>query len=288
MRQLCKLISPGLASIALIFLCIQPAKPATMTAKTLEAWNAAIEQTRNDLAEESCAAARFLLIDRQPDTIAKVQAGGILAFHAPHGGVLSVPSGLIHHWTGTAFIPNARAVDAVTALQDYDSYAEIYKPSVTSSKLLTRKGDEFTYRLKFVERGFGLKAGLLGDFRSKYYRLTATTGYSITESTSLTEFADPGTPEERALPSAAAHGYVEGVFTIVRYREAPEGLYVEVETLTLSRDIPASVRWMARPLVQRFSRQVMTGTLNRFRNQVAATRTYESASGKYAKTPLRR
>ena len=274
--------------IALILICVRPAEPTTVTSKTLQAWNESIQQTRNELAEESCATDRFLLIDRQPNKVAKIQSGEILAFHGPHGGLLPIPSGLIHHWIGTVFIPNASAANTVRVLQDYDSYAEIYKPAVTRSKLLTRKSDEFTYRLQFAEKGFGLKAGLLGDFRSKYYRLNSTTGYTITESTSLSELANPGTPDERIVPLAASRGYVEGVFTIVRYREATGGLYVEIETLTLSRDIPASVRWMVSPLVQRFSRQVMTGTLDHFRNQVIASRTYESASRKDATLPLGR
>jgi hypothetical protein len=278
----------SIVSMTLILFLVQPAEPATVTSKTLEAWNESIQQTRSELAEEACATDRFLSIDRRPNKVAKIQAGGILAFHAPHGGLVPIPSGLIHHWIGTVFIPNASAATAVRALQDYDSYAGIYKPAVTNSKLLTRKGDEFTYRLKFAERGFGIKAGVIGDFRSRYYRLNSTTGYSITESTSLSEFANPGTPEERIVPLAASHGYVEGVFTIVRYREAAEGLYVEVETLTLSRDIPASIRWMVSPLVQRFSRQVMTGTLDHFRDQVTAARTYESASRKDAISPLGR
>ncbi|MBV8865903.1 MAG: hypothetical protein JO210_10960, partial [Acidobacteriaceae bacterium] len=80
-----------------------------------------------------------------------------------------------------------------------------------------------------------------------------------------------GASDERMIPFGASHGYVEKVFTIVRYREAGRGVYVEIETLTLSRGVPGPVRWMISPAIQRFSRQTMAGTLESVRDKVRAT-----------------
>ena len=176
------------------------------------------------------------------------------------------------------FIGEVRASDVIAVLQNYDGYAGIYSPAVVESSLSSRAGDEFKYRLKFQNKGFGVKAKLLGDFRSEYFKLDAATGYSVTVATDLTELANAETSEERPLTTAQARGYVERIFTIVRYRECESGVLVEVETLTLSRDIPGSVRWLASPLIQRFSRNVMISTLDRLRNKVEATRGVESAA----------
>jgi len=174
-------------------------------------------------------------------------------------------------------VPDVRAFDVLAVLQDYDSYAELYKPAVIHSKLLSRKPDEFSYRLKFIQKGFGIKTGLLGEFRTTYFQVNADTGYSITEATQLVELQNPGNPEEKPLSMNASHGYVERVFTIVRYRQADAGVSVEVESLTLSRGVPASVRWLIAPIVERFSRQAMTGTMERLRDKIQTTRTFESA-----------
>ncbi len=154
------------------------------------------------------------------------------------------------------------------------------------STLLGRTQDEFTYRLKIVQRGFGVKAGLLGVFRSNYRQLSSTEGYSLTESISLDELESPGSSEERRVSFSASHGYVERMFTIVRYREAGSGVYVEVETLTLSRGVPISVRWMISPVIQRFSRQTMAGTLESIRDKVRANEEF-SASGERPRSQTR-
>jgi hypothetical protein len=253
---------------------------ATVTAGTLRAWDQAVHQAKAELALQESNSQGFLWIDRQPERLEKAQHGGILSIYSPHGGGLAVPSGLVHHWIGTVFIPNVRLFDAVTVLQDYDSYAEIYQPGVIDSKLLGRTGEEFKYRLKFVQKGFGVKAGLLGEFRSTYFRLNRSTGYSVTEATDLVELQDAGGPAEQRLPMSAARGYVKRVFTIVRYRESQGGVYLEVDTLTLSRGVPVSIRWLIAPLVQRFSRQTMADTLERVRDKVGTTRAVESASAR--------
>jgi len=192
--------------------------------------------------------------------------------------MLAVPSGLIHHWTGSVFIPNVQAADVLSVLQGYESYADVYKPAVIESKLLSHTADAFNYRLKFVQKGFGIKAGLMADLRTTYYRPTPESGYSITEATQVFELQNPGTPEEKILPASATHGYVQRVLTIVRYQQSQGGVSVEVETLTLSRGVPGSVRWLIAPLVERFSRQTMATTLERLRDRVLDTRSFASAA----------
>jgi hypothetical protein len=266
--------------LALGLLCAIGGRSATVTPGTLQAWNEQVQASKAELTQEACSHDRFLWIDGQTSGIQKVKSGSIFAQHAQRGAFLSVPSGLIHHWVGAVFIPKASAKDALVALQDYNSYAQIYNPAVADSKLLSRAADDYEYQLKFVQKGFGVKTGLVGQFHSHYVQLDPATGYSLTEATQLIELENPGMPNERPISFSESRGFVEKVFTIIRYREGDGGVYVEVETLTLSRDIPAAVRWMVSPLVQKFSRQVMTATLDSLRERVEDKRTIESASTK--------
>ncbi|MDQ2840886.1 MAG: hypothetical protein M3Y72_07600 [Acidobacteriota bacterium] len=264
-------------AVALLQLSIQ-SEAATVTPETLRAWNGYVQLSKSELAGDFCDGERFLLIKELPAGVTKVHSGQILAVKSPHGALVSVPSGLVHHWIGAVFIPGAQTLDVLTGLQDYDSYADVYKPAVIESRLLSHKGDEFTYKLKFEEKGFGIKAGLIGEFRSNYYRVDRLTGYSITEAIKLEELDNSSGSEERSLPLSASHGYVERMFTIVRYQEADGGVYLEVETLTLSRDVPAAMRWLVSPVIQKFSRQVMVGTLEKLKTRVEQDASFESAS----------
>jgi len=184
--------------------------------------------------------------------------------------MVHVPGGLIHDWTGVVFIPGAHSNDITAVLQNYDAYTATYRPAVTQSRLIDRNQNEFRYRLKFQSNSFGIKAGLLGDFRSIYWTPDTKHNYSTTEATRLIELADPGLPEEHELSPEEARGYIQRMFTIVRYTEVDGGVFVEVEAMSLSRDIPGAVRWMVAPLVERFSRQVLTTTLEKFRGRVAS------------------
>lgn len=251
---------------------------ATVTSQTLLAWQEHVDNARAELAKGLSRPDRFMRVEQDTGQRGSVVSGDILAGHAPEGGLTAILSGLVHHWIGAILIREARASDVIGVLQNYDAYADTYSPAVVESRLSNRAGNEFRYKLKFQNKGFGVKAELLGDFRSEYFKLDAASGYSVTMAMNLAELVKVAGGEERPLPAAQARGYVERVFTIVRYRECESGVLVEVETLTLSRDIPGSVRWMASPIVQRFSRNVMITTLERLRNRVEETRGVESAS----------
>jgi hypothetical protein len=273
-------LSVGKMAMFAGLLLIRHSHAATVTANTLTAWEKYVQQSKVELTRQSCNLDHFLSVHEQPAKMEKVRSGENPAVPSVRGEMVAVPSGLIHHWMGAVFIPNVHAFDVLAVLQDYDSYAELYKPGVIHSKLLTHQPDEFSYRLKFVQKGFGIKAGLLGEFRTTYFQLNERTGYSVTEATQLVELQNPGSPDEKPLSMSASHGYVEKVFTIVRYRQLERGVSVEVENLTLSRGVPASVRWLIAPIIDRFSREAMTSTMEKLRDRTQAAQTFESASSK--------
>src|SRR5689334_13730476 len=119
-------------------------------------------------AAESRSATPFLWLDTRPAAerqrlLAGLRNGELIVERLrvrPGGRELDVPDGMIHHWLGTVFIPNATAADAVKLLQDYDRHASIYAPTVARSRLLSHSaskaplsgapGDEFRLSLRFV------------------------------------------------------------------------------------------------------------------------------------------
>lgn len=251
-------------------------RAATIKAATSEAWDGYVQQAESALPQGPADDSHLFVFQRQSSDVEGQFRPGLSAF-SPHGSGIPVHSGLVHHWFGTLFIPKTNVAEVLSVMEGYDKYSVVYGPGVVESKLLSHSGDEFTYRLKFIQKGFGVKAGLIGEFDSVYHTLTPEAGYSVTRSTDLTELADPGTSEEHALPFSKSHGYVERVCTIVRYRQVSEGVYVEVEALTLSRGVPAAVRWLVAPLIERFSRETMTATLERLKAGIQTASAQEAS-----------
>jgi hypothetical protein len=237
------------------------ASPTPLSEDTLSAWRKSVSSAEAQLTRPA-----FLQIDGRPDCLRRVSAGEIESEPGAHGGMVSVPSGLVHHWVGTVFLPGVGTSELLSIMQDYDSYSVTYRPAVVESKLLSHDGNDFDYRVKMVESGFGLKSGFVGDFHAQYHQLNENEGYAVTEGTRLVQLSNDSTPE-----------YVRGVVTIARYRHSNGGMYLEVETLTLSRDIPGAIKWMASPMVKHFAKQAMVETLERLRTRVNQVHLFETA-----------
>jgi hypothetical protein len=56
--------------------------------------------------------------------------------------------------------------------------------------------------------------------------------------------------------------------TIARFEQRDGGVYIEVEAMTLSRDVPGSLRWIIDPMIRRYARESLTAYLTAMRNSV--------------------
>jgi hypothetical protein len=70
------------------------------------------------------------------------------------------------------------------------------------------------------------------------------------------------------LQEGQGHGIIWRLLGITRYVERDGGVYVELEAIGLSRDIPASVRWLVDPIVRRVSRSSLSTSLLQTENAV--------------------
>ena len=179
---------------------------ATLTDRTVEAWNRYVETAETSLAQSIHDESHFFLLAQRASSNETVDPPPALLVYSPYASGSPVPSGLVHHWIGTVFIPNVSLAQFLAVAQDYNEYSAVYTPGVVESKLLSRDGDKFAYRLKFIQKGFGVKAGMIADFQTEYHPLGPDLGYSVTRSTALTELAKPGTDAERPLSVKESHG----------------------------------------------------------------------------------
>jgi hypothetical protein len=84
---------------------------------------------------------------------------------------------------------------------------------------------------------------------------------STSTATKIAEIDAINTPQERELPPGDDRGFLWRLNTYWRYEQVANGVIAECESITLSRDIPAVVRFAVRPLVERTARESMTRTL---------------------------
>src|SRR5271166_3595989 len=182
-----------------------------------------------------------------------------------------VPSGLIHDWMGAAFIPNAKLEDVLSAVRDYGDYKEFYKPTVVDSKLVGTDGACDKYSMRVVNKEAVAETALDMEYETCYFQLDERRWYSITHTTRVREIRHYGKPNEQELPPNQGSGYIWRLYSLARFEERDGGVYVELEAIALSRDIPVALRWVVNPIVRRVSRNSMLISLQQMEEAVRAT-----------------
>lgn len=170
----------------------------------------------------------------------------------------SQPAGaLIHHWRGAAFVPGATAARFQRLLGDFESYPGVFSPQVSRARVLGRNSGATELELRLVQKH------VLTVVLDTTYEVRAGPGWSIARSTSIREIDRAGTPQEHALPPSQDHGFLWRLNTYWTYREADGGLYLQIETVSLTRSIPSGLGWAVRPFVESVPRESLQFTLNR-------------------------
>jgi len=176
------------------------------------------------------------------------------------GRTIPCPSCMIHHWEGLVFIPGARLEDVLRVLEDYDHHAEYYAPDVARSRIDARDDDHFRVFLRF-HRQKVITVVLNTEHEIAYYRDTAFRAHSRSSATRVVEVENPGKSNEREKPRQEDNGFLWGMETWWRMEEKDNGVYVQSEVVSLSRDIPAGLGWMIGPFVTAVPKESLTFTL---------------------------
>lgn len=227
---------------------------AHLKVETVAAWDNYLQSVRADLRDRVQPGGSFLWTLENPERAAKVRAGEIVAAPAPGQNPRKVPGGLIHHWIGAAFLPDAKLDDFLEVARDYDRYEKFYRPSVVESKTVAHNDSDDLFSMLLMNKAFFLKTALDADYQVTNVRLDHCRFYSISKTTRVQEIEDYGQPDEHKVPEGEGGGYIWKLFSIARLEQADGGVYVEMEALALSRDIPAMVSILVDPIVRRVSR----------------------------------
>lgn len=187
------------------------------------------------------------------------------------GKTIDVPDGLIHHWLGAVFVPDVKLDQALDLLQDYDHHAEIYRPAITRSKLVSRNGDVFRVDLRFSMKKV-ITVVVNTENEARFSRPAADRAQSRIYSLRVAEVEDPDTPRERENPVGHDGGFLWRLYTYWRFLERDNGTYIQCEAISLTRGIPFALGWLIGPFVTSIPRDSLAFTLETTRKALAARR----------------
>jgi hypothetical protein len=161
----------------------------------------------------------------------------------PKGVSFKVPSGEIHHWWGAILLRNTTMERLMRFLQDYDYHAGKFS-DVERSRLISKNGDRyrFFFRLKRSKAFVTAYYNTEQECVYSYYGPTRVSSQS--EALKIAELEDPGTPSEREKKPGNDRGFLWRLVSWWRFEQRGPDVLIELESASLSRDIPAVIRFM--------------------------------------------
>lgn len=172
------------------------------------------------------------------------------------------PGGMLHDWRGTAFAPGAKAADFERLMRDFPAYPAVYAPQVVKAAVVSHAGDRYAVTMR-VKQKHGITVVMDTAYDVTFGRADAQHGWSTSRSTSIKEIADAATGKERTLDPKEEHGFLWRLNTYWTYEERDGGLYLQIESVSLTRSIPTGLAWAVRPFVESVPRESLEFTLRK-------------------------
>jgi hypothetical protein len=254
--------------LILLFAFPGPGYAAELQPQTVDAFNRYVQLTEARVNGELARPEPYLWIDGLPENrraaaYAQLRGGKIVIERLEtldHGKQIPVPDGMIHHWTATVFIPSATLAETLLLEEDYDHHQDYFQPDVVSSEILRRSGNQFLVRLRFLKKKV-ITTVLDTDHEVQYNIVDSTRAWSRSYTTRIQEVDNAGKPDESLEPEGHDRGFLWRMNTYWRFEEKDGGTYVECQSISLTRDIPAGLGWMIGPFVMSVPRESLTFTL---------------------------
>ncbi len=191
---------------------------------------------------------------------ARLRRGEVVIEHLTPATGAELPGALIHDWRGTASVPGATGADFERVMREFERYPGFYSPQVLRARVLMQQGDHYQATMR-VRQQHILTVVMDTTYDINFGRLDAQHGYSTSRSTKISEIDSPGRANERALSANEEHGFLWRLNTYWSYEERDGGLYIQIESVTLTRSIPTGLGWMIGPFVESVPRESLEFTL---------------------------
>lgn len=241
---------------------------ADLHAETIAAWDhyVALTEARIDTELALEDDERFLAQDFLEDAAEArraLLAGEVridrLQMRDAGGDRPDVPKGAIHHWLGRVLVPDVTIDQLMHAVMGAVPPHDL-QPDVLESRILEQDGNSRRVFLRLRR-----EAMFTVHYHTEHDVLFTRRGddrwSSLSVATRIAELEDAETPDEREKPIGNDRGFLWRLNSYWRYQQVEEGVIVECESVSLSRSVPAMLRWMIGPIINRTARETLTATL---------------------------
>ena len=245
--------------------------------QTLDAFERYVQGTEGRIDKQRARTETFLYIDTLPDPKREevrraLKRGDVFGERLntpdPSGKQIDVPGGIIHHWVGDVFIPGLSVRQVLEFVEDYDHHQDVY-PEVVRSRLISRDGNDLKIALRLRYKKI-ITVTLNTQHDVRYTELDPTHWHARSVSTRIAEVKNAGSPEESEKPVGHDGGFLWRINSYWAFAERDGGVYVECESVSLTRDIPTGLGWLIRPLVTGIPRESLDHTLEATRRAASA------------------
>ena len=172
----------------------------------------------------------------------------------------SVSGAMLHHWRATAFVAGATSADLARLMKDFNDYPRRFSPQVLQARVISQYGDRLQVVMRVRQKHI-ISVVMDTSYDVVFGRLDDKHQFSLSRSTHISEIDSPGTSAERALGPSEEHGFLWRQNTYWSYEQQDGGLYIQIESVSLSRSIPSGLGWVVRPFVESVPRESLEFTL---------------------------
>ena len=233
---------------------------AEAPAAALPAFDQYVSGVDARLANQHRSPANFLARASGTEVEKRLRQGELIVERISPASGAEPPGAMLHHWRGTAFAAGATAADFERLMRDFGGYPKYFSPQVVQAKVISQAGDRFQTVMR-VRQKHVITVVMDTTYDVNFSRLDARHGYSISRSTQISEIDSPGTSRERALSKKEEHGFLWRMTTYWSYEERDGGVYMQIESVSLSRSIPTGLGWAVGPFMESVPRESLEFTL---------------------------
>lgn len=206
-----------------------------------------------------------------PQTAARLHRGELIIEKLTPARGPDLPGAMLHYWRGTAFAPGATAANFEKLMRNFADYPRWYAPEVTSARVLAQQGDRYQVVMR-VEQKHVISVVMDTTYDVAFARVDPQRGYSVSHSTRIAEIYHPGMAGERWLRPDEEHGFLWRLNTYWTYEQRDGGLFLQIETVSLTSATPTGLGWAVGPFVESVPRDSIEFTLEKTCKALRKTR----------------
>jgi hypothetical protein len=212
---------------------------ADLKPETAAAFDRYVKVTEDGFAQQQ-GFENFLWLDRhsQEKTLVWLGQSVVSPLQTRDRGVeIEVPGGAIQHWLGVVYLEGADVDHVRGLLMNLAGYKDFFKQYISESKVNKHEGDQYDFFLRFYRKQISTVV-LNVDASGKYTLLDPARWTFASHSTHIGEVEHPKNKKklDQVRSPEDAAGYLWRFNYYMRVQQSDNGVYVELEVITLARE----------------------------------------------------